>query len=81
MAMRKVRYEAWRDTREDVEIISVDANSSLTTPGYLWFTTGDVVVASIPTVEDAPAIALSTQAARYLILEKSATCSHLQPLE
>ncbi len=47
--MRKVwqhRYEAWRDTREDVEIISVDANSSLTTPGYvvrsidtgLWFT-------------------------------------------
>ena len=49
LAMRKVwqhRYEAWRDTREDVEIISVDANSSLTTPGYvvrsidtgLWFT-------------------------------------------
>lgn len=62
LAMRKVwqrRYEAWRETREDVQVISVDANSSLTTPGYLvrsiesglWFTTGDVVVATTPEIE------------------------------
>ena len=69
LAMRKVwqhRYEAWRETREDVQVISVDANSSLTTPGYLvksiesglWFTTGDVVVTTAPALEEEPRVEL-----------------------
>ena len=70
------RYEAWRDTREDVEIISVDANSSLTTPGYvvrsidtgLWFTTGDVVVAHLPTVDQNPPIELEPHQERPSLL-------------
>ena len=67
--MRKVwqhRYEAWRETREDVQVISVDANSSLMTPGYLvrsiesglWFTTGDIVVTANPELEEIPAVVL-----------------------
>lgn len=69
LAMRKVwqhRYEAWRETREDVQVISVDANSSLMTPGYLvrsiesglWFTTGDIVATANPELEEIPAVLL-----------------------
>lgn len=58
------------------EVISIDANSSLTTPGYLvrsiesglWFTTGDVVVATTPEIEDEQVIELQEAPERVDLL-------------